>query len=104
MLVDCANGIGSKMLAKFDKTLKNSYFEGINDGSSGELNSLCGADFVKVKQGGLIIERGRYIERHTNERNEKCKINQKICFDQQKQMHATLVNDHRACPTAIAHI
>lgn len=50
VLVDCANGIGSKMLAKFDGTLKNSYFEAINDGSAGELNSLCGADFVKVKQ------------------------------------------------------
>lgn len=107
VLVDCANGIGSKMLAKFDGTLKNSYFEAINDGSAGELNSLCGADFVKVKQGGLIIGWGRYIERHTNERIGTCenaKFHEKISFLQQKQMHAMLVNDHLACPTAIAHI
>ena len=44
---------------------------------------------MKVKQGGLIIGRGRYIERHTNERIGTCenaKFHEKISFLQQKQM------------------
>ena len=49
--VDCANGIGAlklkEMAQYFSQGLSVQIF---NDGTGGQLNHLCGADFVKSQQ------------------------------------------------------
>ncbi|XP_038616965.1 phosphoacetylglucosamine mutase [Tachyglossus aculeatus] len=49
--VDCANGIGALKLAEMRRHLPQALGVQIfNDGSTGRLNHLCGADFVKSQQ------------------------------------------------------
>uniref|UniRef100_UPI00398E8B82 phosphoacetylglucosamine mutase n=1 Tax=Pristiophorus japonicus TaxID=55135 RepID=UPI00398E8B82 len=49
--VDGANGIGALKLQELEPYLKNKLLLKVhNDGTSGKLNYLCGADFVKVQQ------------------------------------------------------
>ncbi|KAJ6665827.1 hypothetical protein lerEdw1_001299 [Lerista edwardsae] len=49
--VDCANGIGALKLKEMEHYLPGCLVMCIdNDGTTGKLNHLCGADFVKVRQ------------------------------------------------------
>uniref|UniRef100_A0A6I8NAQ8 Phosphoacetylglucosamine mutase n=1 Tax=Ornithorhynchus anatinus TaxID=9258 RepID=A0A6I8NAQ8_ORNAN len=49
--VDCANGIGALKLAEMRRYLPRAVpVQLCNDGSTGRLNHLCGADFVKSQQ------------------------------------------------------
>uniref|UniRef100_A0A8C7G3W7 Phosphoacetylglucosamine mutase n=1 Tax=Oncorhynchus kisutch TaxID=8019 RepID=A0A8C7G3W7_ONCKI len=51
LLVDGANGIGALKVCEMETYLKNELQLSLfNDGSSGKLNHLCGADYVKVQQ------------------------------------------------------
>uniref|UniRef100_A0A6Q2WSB0 Phosphoacetylglucosamine mutase n=1 Tax=Esox lucius TaxID=8010 RepID=A0A6Q2WSB0_ESOLU len=51
LLVDGANGIGALKVSEMETYLKKELQLSLfNDGSSGKLNHLCGADFVKVQQ------------------------------------------------------
>ncbi|MCI4388910.1 hypothetical protein PGIGA_G00091340 [Pangasianodon gigas] len=51
LLVDGANGIGALKMREMEAFLKSELqVELFNDGSSGKLNYLCGADYVKVQQ------------------------------------------------------
>ncbi|XP_047659790.1 phosphoacetylglucosamine mutase-like [Tachysurus fulvidraco] len=51
LLVDGANGIGALKIREIEVFLKSELLvELFNDGSSGRLNYLCGADYVKVQQ------------------------------------------------------
>ncbi|KAK1789508.1 hypothetical protein P4O66_015423 [Electrophorus voltai] len=51
LLVDGANGIGALKLREMEAFLKYELQVALfNDGSSGKLNHLCGADYVKVHQ------------------------------------------------------
>ncbi|KAK3517885.1 hypothetical protein QTP70_026212 [Hemibagrus guttatus] len=51
LLVDGANGIGALKMREMEVFLKSELqVELFNDGSSGKLNYLCGADHVKVQQ------------------------------------------------------
>lgn len=51
LCVDGANGIGALKVREFERRLKKELQISIfNDGSKGELNHQCGADFVKVQQ------------------------------------------------------
>ncbi|KAG7320171.1 hypothetical protein KOW79_016024 [Hemibagrus wyckioides] len=51
LLVDGANGIGALKMKEMEPFLKSELqVELFNDGSSGKLNYLCGADYVKVQQ------------------------------------------------------
>ncbi|XP_028416081.1 phosphoacetylglucosamine mutase-like [Dendronephthya gigantea] len=64
--IDGANGVGAPKMSELGKHLKNALQVCVfNDGSSGELNKNCGADFVKIAQKGpegLDIKAGcRYV-------------------------------------------
>ncbi|CAI5769762.1 phosphoacetylglucosamine mutase isoform X1 [Podarcis lilfordi] len=49
--VDCANGIGALKLKEMERYLPSCFvIHFSNDGTKGELNHQCGADFVKVHQ------------------------------------------------------
>ncbi|XP_013413352.1 phosphoacetylglucosamine mutase-like [Lingula anatina] len=49
--LDGANGVGALKIKEMQKHLNNSLqIELFNDGSSGKLNYMCGADYVKVQQ------------------------------------------------------
>lgn len=51
LLVDGANGIGALKIREIEVFLTSELLvELFNDGSSGRLNYLCGADYVKVQQ------------------------------------------------------
>uniref|UniRef100_A0A4W5P7E6 Phosphoacetylglucosamine mutase n=1 Tax=Hucho hucho TaxID=62062 RepID=A0A4W5P7E6_9TELE len=51
LLVDGANGIGALKVCEMETYLKNELQLSLfNDGSSGKLNHMCGADYVKVQQ------------------------------------------------------
>ncbi|XP_076862460.1 phosphoacetylglucosamine mutase [Brachyhypopomus gauderio] len=51
LLVDGANGVGALKLREMEAFLKHELQVALfNDGSSGKLNHLCGADYVKVHQ------------------------------------------------------
>lgn len=51
LIVDGANGIGALKLKELQHYIQKEFvFSIFNDGSSGKLNYLCGADFVKVQQ------------------------------------------------------
>uniref|UniRef100_A0A8C7IP63 Phosphoacetylglucosamine mutase n=1 Tax=Oncorhynchus kisutch TaxID=8019 RepID=A0A8C7IP63_ONCKI len=55
LLVDGANGIGALKVCEMETYLKKELQLSLfNDGSSGKLNHLCGADYVKVQQKGPI--------------------------------------------------
>ena len=63
--VDGANGVGALKVSQLAKNFENALpVKVFNDGSSGELNKNCGADFVKVAQkspAGMEIQvGGRY--------------------------------------------
>lgn len=50
-MVDGANGIGAIKLKEMEPFLQSELQVKIyNDGSTGKLNHLCGADYVKVQQ------------------------------------------------------
>ncbi|XP_030637554.1 phosphoacetylglucosamine mutase [Chanos chanos] len=51
LLVDGANGIGALKLRELEAFLQKQLLVALfNDGSTGKLNHLCGADYVKVQQ------------------------------------------------------
>ncbi|XP_043922088.1 phosphoacetylglucosamine mutase [Protopterus annectens] len=51
LIVDGANGIGALKLKELQHYIQKEFlFSIFNDGTSGKLNYLCGADFVKVQQ------------------------------------------------------
>lgn len=51
LLVDGANGVGALKMRELEPFLQSELHVVLfNDGSSGKLNSLCGADYVKVHQ------------------------------------------------------
>ena len=65
LVVDCANGVGANQLKKLVPYLKDYItFQIVNDGS-GQLNYMCGADFVKVNQkeplGVVLKENQNYV-------------------------------------------
>ncbi|KAL4232056.1 Phosphoglucomutase-3 [Mactra antiquata] len=51
LTVDCANGVGANKVKELIKFLGDSLTVNVcNDGSTGKLNYMCGADYVKVNQ------------------------------------------------------
>ncbi|KAF0987390.1 hypothetical protein HZS_3500, partial [Henneguya salminicola] len=51
LIVDCANGVGANKLRELINCVYDlNYITIKNDGSDGELNYLCGADYVKIYQ------------------------------------------------------
>ncbi|XP_046877348.1 phosphoacetylglucosamine mutase isoform X2 [Hypomesus transpacificus] len=51
LLVDGANGIGALKVCELERYLQRELkLSLVNDGSSGKLNHLCGADYVKMQQ------------------------------------------------------
>ncbi|XP_062324191.1 phosphoacetylglucosamine mutase isoform X2 [Osmerus eperlanus] len=51
LLVDGANGIGALKVCELERYLQQELkLSLVNDGSSGKLNHLCGADYVKMQQ------------------------------------------------------
>lgn len=51
LLVDGANGIGALKMREMEAFLRSELQVVLsNDGSSGKLNHMCGADYVKVQQ------------------------------------------------------
>ena len=80
VVVDGANGVGALKMSELAKHLNNVLpLSVLNDGSTGELNKNCGADFVKVAQkspeGVEIAAGGRYVK----QRAVTPKINILIC-------------------------
>ena len=66
VIVDGANGVGALKMSELAKHLNNVLpLSVFNDGTAGELNKNCGADFVKVAQkspeGVEITIGGRYV-------------------------------------------
>ena len=66
MNVDGANGVGAPKISALAACLKNVLdVKVFNDGSTGELNKNCGADFVKVAQkspeGAVVSVGARYV-------------------------------------------
>jgi len=65
IVFDGANGVGAPSMSEFSKRLQGVLKVDIVNSGEGELNSGCGADFVKVNQGapqGLTMSQGtRYV-------------------------------------------
>uniref|UniRef100_A0A8C8H6D5 phosphoacetylglucosamine mutase n=1 Tax=Oncorhynchus tshawytscha TaxID=74940 RepID=A0A8C8H6D5_ONCTS len=60
LLVDGANGIGALKVCEMETYLKKELQLSLfNNGSSGKLNHLCGADYVKVQQSSHRCEKRR---------------------------------------------